>query len=566
MAKNLREKCEERLQSLKRLREDYDPECLEIARFMQPHRSRFLTSDRGAAGNRNQTNRGVRRHWNSKLADTYGLKAARTLTHGMTSGLTSASRPWFVLGLEDENLKDRPGVRDWLSEVERRMYAFLAKSNFYGAAKIGYAENGLFGTEACLMMEHRDRGMVCHNFTFGEYWIACGDHREPDVLYRACPLTVREAVQMFGNRVSQRIRQLYDNSQYTQIVNYFQAIEPNSDFSGQFGQFPWRSVYWDADDQKQAASDGTGGGIVSVRGFYDQPFWAARWDVASGETYGTSPGMEALPAVRELQLQARRRNELVDKLVRPEMVAPASVRLTGQPGRVVSASGMTKENFVVPYVPEWQAVQALREEREKLEREIDALTYAELFNAITNMQGIQPRTVEEIAARNEEKLTQLGPVIERVSNEKLRPIIERTYGIMLRGGLLPPVPEELADREIKIEFISILTQMQRMVGIGSLERTSAFIGNLAGVNPNALDKLDVDELIDDYADRAGAPARIIRSAKEVEEDRNARAQAQQMAQMAEMAPAMRDGAEAARLLSEADANLGRGELPTQLPV
>lgn len=558
MTETLRERCEQRLLALKRLREDYDPECLEIARFMQPHRSRFLTSDRGAAGNRNKTNRAVRRHWNNKLADTYGLKAARILTNGMTSGLTSASRPWFVLGVEDEDIKDHPGVRDWLSEVERRMYAFMARSNFYGAAKTGYSEIGLFGTEACLMMEHRERGMVCHNMTFGEYWIATGDAREPDVLYRACPLTVREGVQMFGNAVSTRIRRLYDQSQYTEIVNFFQAIEPNSDFSGEFGQQPWRSVYWDADDQKTKT--------LSVKGFMDQPFWAARWDVASGETYGTSPGMEALPAVRELQLQAKRRNQLVDKLVNPEMVAPTSVRLTGQAGRIVTGPGVTKENFIVPYVPPYQAVEALREERMKLEREIDALTYAELFNAITNMQGIQPRTVEEIAARNEEKLTQLGPVIERVSNEKLRPIVERVYGIMLRGGLLPPPPEEMSERSIKIEFVSILTQMQRMVGIGSLERTAAFVGNLGAQFPNANDKLDVDELIDDYADRAGAPARIIRSGDEVEKDRKARAQQQQMAQMAEMAPAVRDGAEAARLLSEADANTGRGELPVQLPV
>lgn len=565
MEKTLREKCEDRLIALKRLRQDYDPECLQIARFMQPHRSRFLTSDRGAAGNRNQTNRAVRRHWNDKLLDTYGLKAARILTNGMTSGLTSASRPWFALSFDDEELRDRPGVRDWLSECERRMYAFLARTNFYGAAKTGYAELGLFGTEACLMMEHRDRGMVNHTFTFGEYWIACGDAREPDVLYRACPLTVREAVQTFGNSVSKKVRALYDQSTYTEIVNYYQAVEPNSDFSGQFGQMPWRSVYWDADDTKEN-DEKDGGGIVSVKGFMDQPFWAARWDIASGETYGTSPGMEALSAVRELQLLARRENEIIDKIAKPEMVVPNGLRLTGQPGRMVTGNGYTKENIVVPYVPDWQAFQTTQAKRQHLQMEVDALTYAELFNAITNMQGIQPRTVEEIAARNEEKLTQLGPVIERVSNEKLKVIIERVFGIMLRGGLLPPVPEEAAEREIKIEFVSILTQMQRMVGIGSLERTASFIGNLGAAFPQANDKLDVDELIDDYADRAGAPARIIRSSKEVEGDRKARAQQQQMAQAAELAPAMRDGAEAARLLSEADANVGRGELPTSLPV
>jgi hypothetical protein len=60
--------------------------------------------------------------------------------------------------------------------------------------------------------------------------------------------------------------------------------------------------------------------------------------------------------------------------------------------------------------------------------------------AITNMSGIQPRNVEEIAARNEEKLTQLGPVIERVNNEKLQVAIERAFGIMQRMHLLPPSP------------------------------------------------------------------------------------------------------------------------------
>jgi hypothetical protein len=557
--KGLRQKCHDRLLALKKLREDYDEEYYEIARFMATHRSRFLHgTERGATGQNNKTNRNQRRNWNGKLADTYGVKAFRTLTHGMTSGLTSASRPWFTLKTYDEDLMEEGDVRDWLSEVERRMYGFLAGTNFYGAAKSGYAELGLFGTEACIAMEHREKGMVCHSLTAGEYWIACGDAREPDVLYRSCPLTVREAMQMFGNAVSPRVRQLYDQSSYTDLVNYFHAIEPNSDYAGEFGQFPWRSVYWDEDDQREQ--------VTKQSGFMEQPFWAPRWDVASGETYGASPGMDALPAVRELQMQARRRNQMIDQLQNPEKIVPASVRLTGQAGRVVTGNGITKDNVVVPYVPDWQALQAVREERIKLETEIDALSYAELFNAITNMQGIQPRTVEEIAARNEEKLTQLGPVIERVSTEKLEIAINRTYGIMLRGGMLPPVPEAMSERPIKIEFVSILTQMQRMVGIGQIERTAAFIGNNAALYPEAADKLDVDELIDEYADRAGAPPKIIRSAKEVEKIRAGRAQQQQMQQMAEMAPAMKDGAEAARLLSEADLTGQRTELPSNIPV
>jgi hypothetical protein len=179
------------------------------------------------------------------------------------------------------------------------------------------------------------------------------------------------------------------------------------------------------------------------------------------------------------------------------------------------------------------------------------------------MQGIQPLNVEDIASRNEEKLTQLGPVIERVNNEKLEVAIDRTFGIMARRGMLPDPPEGLAGGSpIKVDFISLLTQMQRMVGVGQQERTVSFVGNLIGVWPEARDKINVDELIDDYADRAGSAPKIIRSTKDADVLRQQRAQQEQQAKMAEMMPAMRDGADAARLLSEASQN---GGIPGLLP-
>lgn len=561
--KDLRTKVEDRLQALKSLREDYDTECYDIARFMQPSRSRFLHSGgRNAAGSSGKksgkADRNVRRHWNNKLSNSHGIKTSRVLGNGMTSGLTSASRPWFTLGVADDELMDDPEVRAWLSEVEKGTYRFLSGTNFYGAAKSGYAENGLFGTEAAVMIEHPERGLVFHNLTFGEYWIACGDTREPDVLYRQCPMTVRECVQMFGSDVSPRVQQLYDKGSYTDIVSMYQALEPDSDYAGEFGQFPWRSVYWDADQDKQH--------ITRLSGFYDKPFWAARWDVASGETYGSSPAMDALPVVRDLLMETRRGNELLDQIAKPEKIAPPNVRLTGQPGRVVTASGVTKENIVVPYVPDQRTLEQVERRKDRLEREVDELMYADLFMAITNMQGIQPRNMEEIASRNEEKLTQLGPVIERVATEKLEVVIDRVFGVQLRGGMVPPVPEALAERKLEVEFVSILSQMQRMVGIGQIERTAAFIGNLAGLKPDAADKLNTDEMIDEYAERAGSPPKIIRADKEVKKDREARAQQEQMAQMAQMAGPMREGADAARLLSEADNNAQRTMLPSRIPV
>ncbi|NOW44155.1 hypothetical protein FHW96_000282 [Novosphingobium sp. SG751A] len=540
-AQTLRQSLQTQLEGMKSIRTDYEGEWNDIARFAQPARSRFLTNARDRGGRR--------RIRNNRLLDPKGIEAFRTLTNGMTSGLSSISRPWFLLTIGDPELAQHPEVKAWLAEVEKRLYDFLAFTNFYGALKAGYAELGLFGTEACVMVEDRQFGAVCHAMTAGEYWIAISASLKPDTLFRYCPMDVRQAVQTFGARVAPWVRQAYNASNYTQLVEYYQAIQPNPDYNPEkLGSKPYRSVYWDQGDTRAD-------GLTRVSGYDEQPFWAPRWDVVGGDTYGVSPGMDALPALRELQMQTKRRNEAIDGMVKPEKIAPPSVRLTGEPGRTVRGTGITADQIIIPYQIPHQAVLAIGGEIDKLYVQIDALSYADLFNAITNMQGIQPRNMEEIASRNEEKLTQLGPVIERVSDEKLQPAIDRAFGIMDRGGMLPPVPSvlaQMAGMPIKVEFISILHQMQRMIGIGQMERVVGFIGNLAGADPTALDKLDTDATIDEYAYRVGAPVKMLRSDEDAQKIRQQRAQ-QQQAQMAAMAPAAQQGAQAARLLSETDA-------------
>jgi hypothetical protein len=160
-------------------------------------------------------------------------------------------------------------------------------------------------------------------------------------------------------------------------------------------------------------------------------------------------------------------------------------------------------------------------------------------------------------------------VIERVAGEKLQVAIDRTFAIMSRGHMLPPVPEALGDQHINVEFVSILQQMQRMVGIGQIERVVGFVGNLAGAHPEILDKIDFDETVDEYGYRAGTPPKILRSADAVDQIRQQRAQAQQAQQAAEqaaaMAPAARDGAAAAELLSRTDVGGGQNLLRQMMP-
>jgi hypothetical protein len=270
-----------------------------------------------------------------------------------------------------------------------------------------------------------------------------------------------------------------------------------------------------------------------------------------------------LPDLRELQLQAKRKGEATDYALWPEIITPAKVKLKRQPKSVVSAALLDAEKVIVPYQVPYQTIGVIAEDVNRCEEQIDRATFADLFMAITTMPGVQPRNIEEIAARNEEKLTQLGPVIERVNNEKLEVAIDRTFGIMSRLGLLPPAPDAVreAGGQLQTEFVSILTQMQRMVGLGQIERAVGFVGNLAGLFPEVRHKVDAMEIVDEYWDRAGAPSKTIRPTDEAEKRAAAEQQAAQAAQAAEAAGKAAPAGQVAVNAAELMAQTNQGGLP-----
>jgi hypothetical protein len=148
----------------------------------------------------------------------------------MTSGLSSASRPWKELQTFDDGLNEDQSVKEYLAEVDKRMYRFIASTNFYGAVKTGYLEMGLFGTEACIAVEHPTEGMVCHQLTFGEYWLGLGGLTDAG---SALP-RMRDDRASGGPAVrpgwgDEARPQPLRPSRYDEIVTFYHAIEKNDE-------------------------------------------------------------------------------------------------------------------------------------------------------------------------------------------------------------------------------------------------------------------------------------------------------------------------------------------------
>jgi hypothetical protein len=469
------------------------------------------------------TSRGAKK--NQRIIDSTGTIAARICASGLMSGITSPARPWFRLSLPDPKLADYAPVKLWLDEVRKRMLRVMAKSNFYNAFATLYEELSVFGTAVNLILEDDSDVIRCYPLTAGDYLIA-HDHRlTVDTLYRDFTMTVAGMVAKFGlENCSEQVQQRYRDGQLDEEHRVCHAIEPNDKRVIGFvdnGNMPYRSVYW------EQGCDWA----LSISGFKERPFQAARWHLAGAETYGRSPGMDALPFVRQLQFEQKQKAQGIAKQVNPPMIANVQMKnqeMSVLPGGITyTPNNSSQAGFAPAYQVNIQLGE-LRADIEDIRNQINQAFFADLFLMISQLDDV--RSATEIIERKQEKLLMLGPVLERLHDELLDPAIDRIFNIMLANGLLPEPPQELRGQALDIDYISTLAQAQKAAETGSIERIASFVGNLAGAKPEVIDKIDFDAAVDEYGDALGISPRIVLGSDQVQQTRAARAQAMQQQQ------------------------------------
>jgi len=524
-------------------RQDWDSHWQDLVDHMMPRHGRNL----------NQSSSSTERNSGSKKSDfiidgnpeyNVGILAA-----GLQAGLTSPARPWFQLKVQDPALNKNLAVRAWLEEIEERMRLVFGRSNLYSVLHHVYAELGTFGTAAMSQLADFNTVTRFQPYTIGEYYLATSATMQVDTFYRSFWMTARQIVQQYeGKRVPQSVHNLVDRSSTEKGFQVHQVIEPNDDrmdTKDPQGRH-WRSIHWMA--ESTAETD------FLQTGFFRQfPVFAPRWDVPGTDVYGSSPGMNVLADVKMLQKMQKKTLIALDKVIDPPLRAPGSLKneiINTMPGGVTfDNSAATPQGFAPLYEirPDFGSME---NKIQGVRADIGKRMFNDLFLMLANMAP-KTMTATEVAIRNEEKMLMLGPVLERLEGELLDPLIERTFDLMVDVGLIPEAPQELQGQELKVEYISILAQAQKLVAVAGIENTVRFGGSLAAIKPEVVDVFDFDEMVYMYGDIQGAPATLFNDKKEVEAIRAQRAKQEQEAAAMEQATQLAQGA---RTLSEAELN------------
>lgn len=542
ISEELHEKLVSQLSALRRDRLPWWGVWREIADYYIPKRYLWLTSE-------NERTRYINK--NPNILDGTGTKAGRVLAAGMMNGITSPSRPWFKLripGFDDELNHD---ARIWLDEVERRMLLVMAESNFYNSLAIMYLDLVFFGTSAMLIYEDFESVIRCYNNALGEYYLGQSDRLQVNTFAREITLKVRQVVEKFGlENCTDQTKNLFQRggANLETDVRLCHMILPNTNKAVP-ARFKYYECYWETACQK--------GLVLQVRGFNELPGIFPRWELTGNDSYGTSPALDALGDVIQLQHETKRKGQSLDYLVRPPMVMDIQLqhRPTAlMPGGQTFVSGVNN----VGAKPAYQVAPPLGEltaDLRDIQTRIRETFHNDLFQMISQLETV--RTATEIDARREEKLVQLGPVLERFENEALDPAINRIYAIMGRSGLLPEPPESIANADLEIQYVSILAAAQSAVGVTSTERFLQLVGNMSAVWQDAIMLPNVEELLRDYARDIGVKNKGINSREAVAQMKQAKAAEDQAAKVMEAAPV---AAESAKLLSETQVGGGANAL------
>lgn len=486
------------------------------------------------------------------ILDNTAARAVDILSAGMMSGLTSPSRSWFELTLDGPQEQLTHNVSTWLYDVKQIIERVFAKSNLYATLRNFYEEMAVFCTAVFLVEEDYDTVIHCVPMTIGEFMLAHDARGRVDTYAREFAMTTAQMVSEFGyENVPQRVQQEYVNKKYNNTHTVRHLIAPNRDRKyGKIGNknMPFVSVYWTEGHPR----------FLRESGYEDFPVIASRWELKRpNDSYGRGPGWRVLGDVKMLQKMQKKKLEALDKSIDPPLMVSSKVQ-----GEVnLFPGGLTRYNSttdagVKPIYQVQPDLQNTEYSIEKTRKSISEQFFADLFLMISNVDAGK-MTATEVAERAQEKMMILGPVLERLKNELLDPLIERAFNICNRAGILPPPPEEIQGRELQVSYISMIAQAQKATGLNSIRQAAQFAAELAQIQAatgsEVLDNVDFDGALREGLAAIGATPKMVRAEEDVQAARENRAKQQQaLAQQAQMESAVKS----AKALSETPLNTG----------
>lgn len=471
---------------------------------------------------------------NQHVYDSTGAICLERFAAILDSLLTPRNQTWHrVLSSIDELNKDRQ-VRLYYEDVTRILFKhrYATIANFASQNMMFNKSLGAFGSASMYIdravTEPGLRYKCCH---LGETYFAENHQGIIDQVIRYFPMTARQALQKWKNKVPEFISKAYLQNP-DQIFWFIHYVGPREDIDIErmdYKGMPWMGHYVSVQGQVH----------LEEGGYNTFPYTPSRYEQSPGEVYGRSPAMAVLPSVKSLNEMKKTYLAQGHRAVNPVLLVHDDGvldTLSLKPGHA-NAGGVSKDGRPLVHtlpVGNISAGKDMMDEESMIVKDAFLIT---IFQILTENPQM---TATEVLERTREKGMLLAPTIGRQQSERLGPQIERELDVLAQQGLLPEQPPVLreAGAAFKVEYDSPLSRAQRAEEASGLLRTvESVLGvvNATG-NPEPLDHFDWDTITPDLSDINAVPVRWRNSMEKVAAIREGRAEAAQQQQIVNAAP------------------------------
>jgi len=495
-----------RFEYLESQRANWDSHYQELADYMLPRKADIVR----------KRARGEKRM--ELIFDGTALQSVDLLASSLHGMLTSGATPWFHLTLKDDELGRDEEVQAWLEDTSSRMMRAITMSNFETEVHEMYVDLVVFGT-GCMFVEMDKTSMRFSTRHISEFYVAEDQFGIVDTVFRKYRLPARQAVQRFGiENVGKFIQKTFEKKP-DEEVSILHCVMPRKerDPTKQDNKnMPFASMYICMETKM----------VMQESGFQEFPYVVPRFLKATGEVMGRSPAMVALPDVKMLNLMSKTIIQAAQKLIDPPLLVPDDgflLPVRTQPGGLNFFRSGTRDT-ITPLNTGANIPIGLNMEEQRRSAIRSAFYVDQLLT------GSSPNmTATEVVQRQEERMRVIGPVLGRLMNEMLRPMIDRVFALMLRADMLAPPPEILQGLDVDVEYVSPLARAQKSSSLNSTMKALEILLPLAQALPVA-DHIDSDGLVNHIMDSLGVPKKVMKSQSEVDAAREEQA-AQQQAMM-----------------------------------
>ncbi len=452
-----------------------------------------------------------------KMYTNVPSEAVRTAVNGIMGYLISQNIRWFNMTVKtkDNTPSDEVyGANDYIEFTVSTILNTFNQNGFYPATHLATMDSFVQGTSAEFIRDDIDNERINYDtINPEEFYIAEDEYRNVNTFYRVYEIPIKVAYKRWGDELPKEVLRMVKNGAGHQVIKFLHAIYPREDATKK-----GKAIISTEKEYASVHYSFIGDEVFKESGFDEFPVAVHRWILNGTSPYGSSPVIEILEEIKKLDKMALQYATAIDKYVDPPVFVPEILkgRLNLNPGGRNYAN--TAQVGVPQLFPTTLDLNHLASEIQNQTRVIQQSLYSDLFNIL--MRQDQQRTATEVREIKGEGLVLLSSIIGNMQEEKITPLVLRTFNILLKGGVLPPIPIELKEKsvngEVKVELDGPLAQNMKAyhqtTGITQGMQAMAAVMQL---NPDSQVNVDFDELMRQAISGNGMPQKIIREKAEV---------------------------------------------------